>query len=239
MSRPLVDVMGVRRRRARALLKRRLTVLAVVLAVGGLMGGLVWLFYGSEVFTATTLKVSGTSLLTTEEVAATAAVPLGVPLASVDTAAAAERVRSIPEVAGVRASRAFPHTVTIAVTERQPLLATKVGTRFVWLDAQGVGFHRAAEVPPGVLPAELNVADERVTAAAAGVVTHLPPAVRGQAARLSASSVDSVVVHLADGRRVVWGSVDESDLKARVLTALMSVDAKTYDVSAPSHPTTR
>jgi cell division protein FtsQ len=36
----------------------------------------------------------------------------------------------------------------------------------------------------------------------------------------------------------VWGSADESDLKAQVLAVLLRQPARTYDVSVPGQPTT-
>jgi cell division protein FtsQ len=37
----------------------------------------------------------------------------------------------------------------------------------------------------------------------------------------------------------MWGSAEASERKAEVLTALMRLRAKVYDVSAPEAPTTR
>ena len=44
---------------------------------------------------------------------------------------------------------------------------------------------------------------------------------------------------LEDGKRVVWGSADSSELKANVLVALLSQPGRTYDVSSPDLPTIR
>ena len=44
---------------------------------------------------------------------------------------------------------------------------------------------------------------------------------------------------LGGGVRVIWGSAEQSELKAQILTRLMAGDHRVYDVSAPSTPTVR
>jgi len=56
---------------------------------------------------------------------------------------------------------------------------------------------------------------------------------------LQASAVDQIQVQLSDGDTVVWGSAEQSQLKAQVLSVLLSQEASVYDVSAPHAPTTR
>ena len=50
---------------------------------------------------------------------------------------------------------------------------------------------------------------------------------------------DDVVLTLADGVTVRWGSAEQSDRKAAVLAALLKVRAATNDVSAPDLPTSK
>ena len=236
---PLVDVTGARRRRARAAARRRWRAVAIVLAVVAVVGGGVWLVWFSPAFTASTLRVEGNTLLTTAQVEAAASVPLGGPLAQVDTAGAEQRVGALPAVSRAGVERRWPDTVLITVTERVAVLAIPLGTRYVWVDAQGVAFHDSPEPPADTMLADASSADTEVLSAMARVAGALPDAVRAQAAEISASSVESIVVRLRDGRRIVWGSDGESALKARVIVPLLGVPGTVYDVSAPSHPTTR
>jgi cell division septal protein FtsQ len=76
-----------------------------------------WL-YGTQVLAVRQVEVTGSVLVPPEQVQAVAAVVLGTPLARVDTAAVAARVRSLPSVAAVDVSRSWPHTLVIEVTER-------------------------------------------------------------------------------------------------------------------------
>ncbi len=50
--------------------------------------------------------------------------------------------------------------------------------------------------------------------------------------------MDDVALTLRSGDLVRWGSVEDADLKASVLAALMKRKASVYDVSAPRLPTT-
>ena len=84
-----------------------------------------------------------------------------------------------------------------------------------------------------------GLADEDVLATLAAVTTSLPDVVRSQAEYIRADTVDSVTITLEDGRRILWGSAEEAELKADVVVPLLKVEAKEYDVSAPTHPTTR
>ena len=240
MREPLVDVTGARRRRARAKLRRRLTIAGMVAGVLALIGAVVWVVLGSPWLAATQVRVAGNKLLTTDQVVQAAAVPLGGALFSVDTEAAEQRVlAALPAVATADVGRAWPDTVTVAITEATPSIVLSLPGNWVWVTADGRSFHATPERPEGILEARGNLADEEVLVTLARVADALPEQVRGQATAIVAQSVDSVVVELTDDRKVVWGSAEESELKGSVLVPLLEVDASEFDVSAPTHPTTR
>lgn len=239
LAEPLVDVTGARRRRARARLKRRLTVAGIVLGFLALVGGGAWLMGWSSVFSTDEVVTEGLVVLTHDDVVAAAQVPLGGPLARVELDAIAERVRELPPVADVAVSARYPHTVAIEVTERTPAVALQIGRNYVSVDASGRAFHSSQEAPDGVLVARGNVSDETLLAAFAHVAAALPADVRHQAQSIGGETQDSITISLTDGRRVVWGGPEASELKAQVIAPLLSVKATVYDVSAPSHPTTR
>ena len=107
----------LRRRRARRWLVWRRILLA--LALVGLVAGLVWLFFFSSVLTVKGAEVRGVEVLTSAEVEEAAAVPLGVPLATLDLTALEARIEGLAAVRSVEASRAWPDQVLIEVTERE------------------------------------------------------------------------------------------------------------------------
>jgi len=67
--------------------------------------------------------------------------------------------------------------------------------------------------------------------------------VRGQLTGATAATADDVRLELAGGASVVWGSAEDSALKATVLATLMRAappdTVAQYDVSAPSSPVTQ
>jgi cell division protein FtsQ len=218
------------RRRGRR--RAALLVVLVVLLTAGLTG---YGLYGSPLLRAEKVSVTGAQRLPAGTIRGAAAVPTGVPLVRVDAAAIAERVSQLPAVAAVDVRRQWPHTVRISVTERVPLLAVQRGNGYALVDAAGVAFETVPAVP-GRLPEaalpSLGPTDP-ATLAAVGVVRALSPTLRSGMQRLEASSDSGVTLVLRDGRRVVWGANDRSQLKAEILGALLKRQGKVYDVSAP------
>jgi cell division protein FtsQ len=78
--------------------------------------------------------------------------------------------------------------------------------------------------------------------AVAGVVRSLPADVRSQLVARHGGHRDDVRLELEGGASVVWGSAEDSALKATVLAALMRAappdTVAQYDVSAPTSPVT-
>lgn len=201
--------------------------------------GLIYLFLFSTVFAARETVVTGNQLLTTEQVSEAAAVPVGTPLARVNLRAITERVRALPEVRDVDVHRDFPNTVRIEIEERVAVFQIDDAGTIGWVDEDGVIFRNNTEAVDTMPMARAAEVDERVLRDIAHVVQHLPDAVRGSVDLINARSVDRIEIKLDDKRSIVWGSAEESQLKSQVLTALLGVEAKVYDVSAPNHPTTR
>jgi len=211
----------------------------VAVAVVGVVAVAVWLVFFSSAFAATTVKVSGTSVLSVDEVTAAAQVPLGTPLARLNTDAIAARVKKLTAVSDVTVSRVLPHGVTIAVKERTATYAVSSANGFDLVDAAGVSYTSVPDVPQGLIVATIAGGDERLRKDVATVVTALPKALRDRAVLVSADTPDSIVIELSGGAEVVWGSAESSAQKAQVIAALLSVKASVYDVSSPSHPTTK
>ena len=212
--------------------------------VGGLvvvLGGLtVWIFYFSSLLAVTGVRVTGIDTVPEATITEVAAAPIGEPLAKVDLTAIADRVRTLPTVADAQVTRAWPNRLEIVITERVPVVVVTDGKKFELVDATGVSFKSVPTRPDG-LPEALVVGARRdvtirsvVTVSAA-----LPIALRAEVASISAASPDSITLNLGSGVKVVWGSSDDSERKAEVLSVLMKRKAKVYDVSAPDLPVTK
>ena len=97
-----------------------------------------------------------------------------------------------------------------------------------------------AERQPGLPLIELGAATRGSPAftASVGVLLALPSTLLKRIDTVTAQTSDDVTLTLTGGQSVVWGSVEQSALKAKVLAAVIAVGGTTmkYDVSAPNHP---
>ena len=71
------------------------------------------------------------------------------------------------------------------------------------------------------------------------VIDALPSDIQARVRYLSAYTVDTISLRLRNGRVVRWGSAEDTDTKARVLTVLLEQPASLYDVSVPGQPVIR
>lgn len=222
----LVDRRALRRRRL-----RRTGAIAVLLV----LAATVWLVWFSPVLAVQRVQVVGVEGSAVDEIRALADIPLGVPIARVDTAAPLERVLTVPWLASAEVRRGWPAEVVVAVVPRVPVARTKVGDQWQGVDAQGVAF-----APPAPLGKDLIELSGTGVAlrAAVDVLESLPPELRSKVASVAATTRDDVEITLNSGSLVRWGSADEAEFKSQVLTALLGRRAEVYDVSAPELPTT-
>jgi len=226
------------RRRARRLrLLRRVLVLLVLLA---LVAGAIWLVFFSSRLAVHAVSVRGTTVLTEDQVRRTAAVPLDVPLALSDLDAVAARVETLPAVRAADVSRDWPDGIAIHVTERESVAVVEREGTWQGLDEEGVLFRSYPARPEG-LPQVQVTASTSVEALeeAAEVVVALPPDLLRRVEVIDVGSIDAISFRLTGGVRVTWGSADQSEDKARVLTVLLRERASAYDVTAPGRPTLR
>jgi len=200
----------------------------------------VWVVLASSFVAVTTVRVTGTHRLTPAQVEQAAAIPTGRPLARVDLGAAVRGVEQLPVVRSVEVTRSWPHTVVITVVERVPVAAAQTADGWALVDADGVVVGRASSRPAGLV--ELNMDPVTVPPsalrAAAAVAAALPPSLRSKVATVTATTEDSVQLHLTDGGLVRWGSSQDNPTKARVLAVLLRRHARVYDVTAPGFATT-
>ncbi len=227
-----------RRRRAGRWRTLRWVVLSMLLVAA--VGASAWLVLFSSHVTARDVEVSGTATLAEGRVERAARVPVDTPLARVDLDAVRARVESIATVRRAEVSRAWPHAVRIAVTERTPVAVIDQGDGLRAIDVDGVLFGTYDRRPPGVplVRTAPGTADEALLEGAR-VIASLPPRVLVQVERVEVASVDEIELVLGTGRRVLWGSAQDSGQKAEVLAVLLRRPGQQIDVSVPGRPTTR
>lgn len=226
-----------RQERKRRLLRRG----ALALAAAAPLVLLGWVLLGSSLLAVRTVVVTGEARLTAAQVEAAASVVPGTPLARVDTAAVARRVRALGPVAAVSVTRSWPHGLRITVVERVPVVGVQSAAGVALLDAQGVQIAVVPALPAGVL--RLQVAqpgrDDPATEAALGVLRGLPKPLRAQVTTVAASTPEQVTLVLRGGRQVLWGGDTDGGVKAAALRDLLKMPGTVFDVSAPGVVTRR
>lgn len=211
------------------------TVLLVVIGVG-----LGLILYFTPAMSARNIVVTGTGVVTREEVLDAAQVRIGTPLLQIDTNQVADRVAAIRRVASARVQRQYPSALRITIVERIPVVVKDFPDGPHLFDRDGVDF--ATDQPPPTVP-YIDVDNpgptDPATLAALKVLSTLRPEVAGEVGRIAAPSVSSITLTLTDGRVVIWGTTDRAAEKAEKLAALLTQPGRTYDVSSPDLPTVK
>lgn len=213
--------------------RTRIATLVALVVVLLATAGAVYAVWFSSVLDVERVRVLGGSQ--GDEVLAAASIPLGVPIARVDTASVQQRVSAIPWVKSVDVRRGWPSEIVIAVTERVPVARKMTEGGAQGVDAEGVAFSPQSKLPDNLV---VVTANGPALAASVEVLQALPPEIKNRVTRVAASTRDDVRLHLKSGAIVRWGSAQEPEFKSQVLLALLPRRARVYDVSAPQLPTT-
>ena len=189
-------------------------------------------------FAVRAVEVRGASRVPLERIAEAAAVPLGVNLWRLDTAAVIARVEALPEVRRAEVVRELPNRVSILVEERRPFTLVHSG-RLHWVDEEGrfVGDEREAVVPP--VPVISGLSEDEVATmrtapaprarAAISLLRTLLRAGGALAAEISEidmSRRDGPVLYTVGGIEVRLGSEDWEERLARLAGVLANVSAQ-------------
>ncbi|MBT2412162.1 FtsQ-type POTRA domain-containing protein [Streptomyces sp. ISL-12] len=259
MAGPTTAERGARRRessgppRVRRFKRPRLRTIVILAALLVTLGGAAgWLFYGSAWLRVEEVSVSGTRVLTPEQVREAADVPVGEPLISVGIETIEARLtKKLPRIDVIEADRSWPDGIELKVTERTPVLLVQNGDKYVEVDDGGVRFATVSRAPKGVPLLELAVSrpgsaaaslrrfgEDRLAREAVRVAGRVPDPVARDTRLVKVRSFDDISLELTGGRTVAWGSGEKGADKARALTALMKAapGARHFDVSVPTAP---
>lgn len=219
--------------------RRRWYVLGTAAAVVLLIGGSVGAAY-SPLFAAENVRVVGAETLDTAAVQAALEPQLGTPLPLVDHAAVEKVLLGFPVIETYVIEARPPHDLVIRVVERTPVGVIASDGGFTVVDAAGVALSTTPEQPAGQPLITVDSGPHSPAFAAVGqVLRSLPQSLRDQVSAASAASAQDVRLTLgATGTEVVWGTADDSAMKALVLEKTMiarpPADVAVYDVSSPS-----
>ena len=224
---------GARRRRTWKLLG----VLALLVALGA---GAWWALWRSDWLLVEDVVVTGTEERWHTAILEAADIPMSEPMVEVDTGTAESAVREVAIVREVSIARSWPHTMTIQVTPREPVLAAREGSSFALVDVDGATIETVSALPeklPSVVARGSAGSSPQAYQSAYAVLSALPETIADQATEIEVSGSHMITLTLGE-RTLVWGGPEEPELKAEVAQALLRTDATTIDVSAPRTPVT-
>lgn len=202
-----------------------------------------WVMLGSPLLRVDAVQVQGVSAGAAAAVRERAAVPIGQPLARIDTAAVARRSLAA-DLASVSVRRSWPHTLVIRVVPRVAVLAVERPDNpqrqvELW-DHYGISFATVTRPPAGVplLATSRGQLSPLAVRSVAGVLQAIPESERRDVSRVNVSAAGLVTFRLKK-LSVVWGDASDSALKLQVLSALVPQAHSLVDVSAPRTPAVR
>lgn len=226
-------------------------MLAVLLYIG--------LVFYSPLLSVQTIRVEGASLLDSVQVEQKLEPLKGTPLTRVDDRKVRELIDQEHVLRGVQIEAHPPHELVVTLKERTPVAVIHQDGKYVVVDNEGIKL-REVENADGINVPLVDIGQESPQDSAAfrtvaNVLSALPSSILTQVKEARASSTSNINLTLKDGVVVQWGTAEESDLKAKVLTKLMEAvredqsksaqqgqaanKVNTYDVSSPRVPVTR
>ncbi|HYN28548.1 MAG TPA: cell division protein FtsQ/DivIB [Dermatophilaceae bacterium] len=228
--------------RARAGRRRRWRQAGWGALAAAVVAGLVWLVGWSPVLAVEDLQVQGVSGAEATAVRALADVPVGLPLARVDTADVEARVRTRAALAEVAVERSWPRTVVVRVLPRTPALVLRNPEgQLEVVDRTGVRYGVVRTAPRGVpvvtATSSTGTSPESLAAALA-LLDALPSGLAERVSSIRVSSANLLTLQLGKVT-VVWGGRGQEAKKVAVLQALLGTEPAVIDVSAPDTPVTR
>lgn len=215
--------------------RRRIVWLSVLGVVVLLIGGSVAAAY-SPLFAVQRITVTGATTIDPAVIEGALDDQLGTPLALVDTSEVKAALLAFPLIETYALEARPPHDLTVRIVERTPIGVIESGAGFTLVDAAGVALSTTADRPDGQPLVEVEGGvDSRAFRSAGLVVRALPADIRSALTGVRASTADDVTLTLDSGLTVVWGSQEDSGLKALALSAALvkNPDAASIDVTSP------
>lgn len=192
------------------------------------------------------IRLTGLSKVSEKAVLAAVKPNLGKPLALVNQQEIADQLAKFKLIESISIISELPHTLHIAIAERQPIAIVDVAGASLLFDAAGVnlGAAKYSDKYPRVLIND-DPKSSKAFGLAIDVLLALPADLLGRVAVIDAKTKDDVRLQLRgySAQLIIWGDSGQSTLKSKVLAALIKnqkqSDRVTYDVSSPSAPVVR
>ncbi len=192
------------------------------------------------------IKITGLQKIDEKKVAAAVKSQIGIPLALVTQQSVADQLSRFTLIESFSLVSELPHTLHIAISERQPICIVDVGGVSYLYDPAGVRLGQASykDTYPRVL-IKGEPKNSASYAEAIDVLLALPAKLLPRISVIDAKSKDDVTMQLRGyaGQKIIWGDASQAALKSKVLAALIAnqkpTDRVTFDVSSPTAPVVR
>lgn len=214
--------------------RRRIIWLSSIGAVILLIGGSVAAAY-SPLFAVEKITVAGATTLDPATIEAALADQLGTPLALVDTSEVKASLLAFPLIETYALEARPPHDLTVSIVERTPIGVIRSDAGYTLVDAAGVALATTSDQPAGQPLVDVEGGIDSAAFESAGLVVRaLPADIRAALTGVSATTADDVTLTLSSGLTVVWGSADDSAVKAVVLSTAMAKNPNAASIDVTS-----
>ena len=239
------------RRRRQISRRRALAASLAILALAGVVWGLVAL-WRAPLFTIDTVKVTGNVHLSRDTVLQLAAVPADATLLRLPERAIVTSIETSPWVAAATVHRSFPHTLDIAVSERSPIALVDAGAAGSWMvSGDGHWVAKRSKEPTGSLIPVRDVpnlhpqAGGKVSSAelknALAVIAGISDQLRSQTKFVSAATIEKTMIVLKNDVQIFVGPSDDIAKKDVIARGILSSkkDVVYVNVRVTDRPTWR
>lgn len=219
--------------------RRRRTLWMICLGAVALLVAFVLVGAFSPLMALRQIDVRGVDRIGADDIAVALEDQLGRPLTLIDHGGIEAVLATFPLIRSYSTEASPPHTLIIRIVERTPVAVVEAAEGFELVDQARVVIEKTPERPEGypLITTAADDADGTGFTAAIAVIDALPDQLRPTVDTVAAGTRDDVTLTLIGGTRVVWGSAEDSELKALVLAQLMKKNApeavSEFDVSSP------
>jgi cell division protein FtsQ len=227
--------------------RRRLRLLVAAVAVL-LAGAVVLAVLHSPLLAARHISVTGDVQTPASQIIRVASLAGHPPLVDISPGGAEARLETLPWVDRAQVSVHWPDSVTVSVTERQPIAALARPTGVALIDATGRVLAWTAAPPPGLLvltaPVTPGGPGTRLAAPAGPaleVASSLAPVLRGRVRQITVDGGGQLTLDLGGGLLAVLGPAADLPAKYEALASVLAGADPTgpavIDVRVPAEPT--
>lgn len=218
--------------------RRRIGLLVAAASMIVLVASTLAIAY-SPLFAVEKIVIEGTVRLDAATLESAVSDQLGRPLPRVDESEIKGALVQFPMVESYQIEARPPHELLVRIVERAPIGVLQGPAGYSLVDSAGVVLSTTPEQPADAPLLQVAGGTDSAAFESVGLVMRaLPDSIRVQVTGVTATTRDDVTLLLGDSRAsVVWGSVEDTALKALVLETAMAqippAGVVSYDVSSP------